>query len=56
VYNWFNIIKQDGIDIIGYVIMPNHVHSIIHFPSPGYNSNKIMSNAKRFMAMKLLIE
>ena len=54
VYNWFNILKQDGINIIGYVIMPNHVHTIIHFPEPGYNLNKIMSNAKRFMAYEIV--
>jgi REP element-mobilizing transposase RayT len=54
VYNWFNILKRDGIDVIGYVIMPNHVHTIIHFPSSGYNLNKIMSNAKRFMAYEII--
>ena len=54
VYNWFNILKEHGIDIVGYVIMPNHVHTIIHFPSPGYNLNKIMSNAKRFMAYEIV--
>jgi putative transposase len=54
VYNWFNILKEDGIDIIGFVIMPNHVHAIIHFPTTGYNLNKIMSNAKRFMAYEII--
>ena len=54
VYNWFNILKLDGIEIVGYVIMPNHVHTIIHFPSPGYNLNKIISNAKRFMAYEIV--
>ena len=34
--------------------MPNHVHTIIHFPEPGYNLNKIMSNAKRFMAYEIV--
>ena len=34
--------------------MPNHVHTIIHFPSPGYNLNKIISNAKRFMAYEIV--
>ncbi len=24
VYNWFNILKNDKIEIIAYVIMPNH--------------------------------
>ena len=54
VYSWFNILKTDGIDILGYVVMPNHVHTIIHFPSPGYNLNKIIGNAKRFMAYELV--
>ena len=54
VYNWFNILRNDGIDIIGYVIMPNHVHVIVHFPSPSYNLNKIMGNAKRFMAYEIV--
>ena len=54
VYNWFNILRVDGIDIVGYVIMPNHVHTIIHFPTPGYNLNKIMTNAKRFMAYEIV--
>ncbi len=54
VYNWFNILKEDGIDIVGYVIMPNHVHTIIRFPAPGYNLNKILSNAKRFMAYGII--
>ena len=53
-YNWFNILRVDGNDIVGYVIMPNHVHTIIHFPLPGYNLNKIMSNAKRFMAYEIV--
>jgi REP element-mobilizing transposase RayT len=54
VYSWFNILKEDGVHIIGYVIMPNHVHAIIHFPSSGYSLNKIMSNAKRFMAYEIV--
>ena len=54
VYNWFNILRVDGIDIVGYTIMPNHVHTIINFPLPGYNLNKIMSNAKRFMPYEIV--
>ena len=54
VYNWFNILRVDGIEIVGYVIMPNHVHTIINFPSSGCNLNKIMSNAKRFMAYEIV--
>ena len=54
VYNWFKILQVDGIDIVGYVIMPNHIHLIIHFPSPGYNLNKIISTAKRFMTYEIV--
>jgi len=54
VYNWFNILKEDKIEIVGYVIMPNHVHSILYFPEAGFNLNKILSNGKRFMAYELI--
>ena len=54
IYNWFNILKADCIIILGYVIMPNHLHTIIHFPLPDYNLNKIIGNAKRFMAYEIV--
>ncbi len=54
VYNWFNILKKDEIEIIAYVIMPNHVHCILYFPEAGFNLDKILSNGKRFMAYKVL--
>ena len=34
--------------------MPNHLHTIIHFTAPGFNLNKIISNAKRFMAYEIV--
>lgn len=34
--------------------MPNHLHVIIYFPKPGYNLNKIIGNAKRFMAYEII--
>ncbi len=54
VYNWFNILKNDKIEIIAYVIMPNHVHCILYFPEAGFNLNKILSNGKRFMAYEII--
>ena len=54
VYDWFNILKKDKIEVIGYVIMPNHVHCILYFPEAGFNLNKILSNGKRFMAYELV--
>ncbi len=54
VYNWFNILKNDKIEIIAYVIMPNHVHCILYFPEAGFNLDKIISNGKRFMAYEIV--
>lgn len=31
VYKWFDYLKQKGHYIIGYVIMPNHLHALIAF-------------------------
>lgn len=50
VYDWFDILKKDKIEVVGYVIMPNHVHSILYFPEAGFDLNKILANGKRFMA------
>ncbi len=49
VYSWFNILKKEKIEVVGYVNMPNHVHCILYFPEAGFNLNKILSNGKRFM-------
>lgn len=54
VYDWFRILQQDIIEIIGYVIMPNHLHCILHFPGAGFGLNKIFSNGKRFMAYEII--
>jgi REP element-mobilizing transposase RayT len=55
VYSWFDILKKDKIEVVGYVIMPNHVHSILYFPEAGFDLNKILSNGKRFMPVRPVI-
>jgi len=37
-----------------FVIMPNHVHSILYFPESSFNLDKILSNGKRFLAYELI--
>jgi len=32
VYKWFDVLQAKGVSIAGYVIMPNHVHVLLHFP------------------------
>ena len=54
IYNWFNILKGKGIEVISYVIMPNHVHCILYFDKPEFNLNQILSNGKRFMAYEII--
>ncbi len=50
VYAWFNYLKTRGHYIIGYVVMPSHVHAVIAFSNSGKSINTIVSNGKRFIA------
>jgi REP element-mobilizing transposase RayT len=54
VYKWFDHLKSQGHYIVGYVIMPNHVHAVIAFRNTGKNINGIVSNGKRFIAYELV--
>ena len=54
VCNWFNILKAEGHYIIGYVIMPHHVHALIAFKETGKSINSIVGTGKRFMAYELV--
>ena len=54
VYNWLDVLKKNKIEVIGYAIMPNHVHSILYFPEAGFSLNTILSNGKRFMAYEII--
>ena len=52
VYKWFDVLKKNNQQVIGFVIMPNHLHAIHYFSESGYNLNKITGNAKRFMPVR----
>src|SRR5690348_13214261 len=55
VYKWFNYLQTEkNIKTTAYVIMPDHLHCILFFPSPDFSLNKIISNAKRFMAYEII--
>lgn len=56
VYTWFDYLNKKGHLIIGYVIMPNHVHAIIAFRNTEKPINSIISNGKRFMSYELVRE
>jgi REP element-mobilizing transposase RayT len=52
VYNWFGILKSNGNSIVGFVIMPNHLHALIYVKDQ--NINKVLGNGKRFMAYEIV--
>jgi REP element-mobilizing transposase RayT len=54
IYNWFDILREEKIDVVAFVIMPNHIHCILYFPEAGFNLNTIIANAKRFMAYEII--
>ena len=55
VYKWFTILRDEfNADIIAYVIMPNHIHVIVHFKNEGFSLNTIVGNGKRFMAYEII--
>ena len=55
VYKWFNYLKQEKqVSVTGFVIMPNHLHCMLFFPQKGFDLNKIIANAKRFIAYEII--
>jgi REP element-mobilizing transposase RayT len=55
VYKWFEYLRTEkNIKTTAYVIMPNHLHCILFFPTADFSLNKIISNAKRFMAYEII--
>lgn len=55
VYKWFDYLKSQGHYILGYVIMPNHLHCLIAFThTKGKSINSIVGNGKRFMAYDIV--
>jgi REP element-mobilizing transposase RayT len=54
VYNWFKVLKEKAVDVVGFVIMPNHLHCILHFREKEFSVNDVISNGKRFMAYEII--
>ena len=64
IYDWFDILKTKKIKLTAFVIMPNHMHAIIYFPSekantkfkvgPDKSINQIIGTGKRFMAYEIV--
>jgi REP element-mobilizing transposase RayT len=54
IYKWFRILKSKKVCVVGYVIMPNHMHFIVYFPRTTANINSIIGTGKRFMAYEIV--
>jgi len=54
IYNWFDHLKSKGHYIVGYIIMPNHIHALIAFRNTGQSINAIIGNGKRFLAYEIV--
>ena len=53
VYNFFAALAKQQHTVLAYVIMPNHLHLILHY-NGGKNLNTVIGNGKRFMAYELV--
>ena len=54
IYQWFDILISKGHSITGFVIMPNHVHLLLHYAGGDQSLNLIVGNGKRFMAYEMV--
>jgi REP element-mobilizing transposase RayT len=54
IYKWFSILIQDNHQICGFVIMPNHLHMLIHIAEDKNIINTIIGNGKRFLAYEIV--
>jgi REP element-mobilizing transposase RayT len=55
VYKWFNILIKNSIGIVGYIILPNHLHCLLYLPEVSKRIDKIIGNGKRFMAYEIVV-
>ena len=53
VYNFFTALLKQQHTVLAYVIMPNHLHLLLHY-NGGKILNTVIGNGKRFMAYELV--
>ena len=54
VYNFFDVLKANGNEVLGYVIMPNHVHFLVHYTNTKQSLNTNIGNGKRFIGYAII--
>lgn len=53
VYNFFTALSRQHHTVLASVIMPNHLHLLLHY-SGGKSLNTVIGNGKRFMAYEIV--
>ena len=54
VYNFFDVMKENGNEVLGFVTMPNHVHLLFHYTNGKQSLNAIIGNGKRFIGYDIV--
>jgi len=54
IYKWFDIIVKEGNPILGYVLMPNHLHALILFKQELITINDLIAEGKKFRAWEIV--
>ncbi|HEV7331239.1 MAG TPA: hypothetical protein VGN63_09380 [Flavisolibacter sp.] len=54
VYRFFSFLNEAGHQVLGYTLMPNHVHLLLFFQSGKQPLNTVIGNGKRFIGYELV--
>src|SRR6476619_2645406 len=54
VCSFFSYLNQKGHQVVGYTIMPNHVHLLLFFGADVKSLNKVIGNLKRFIGYGII--
>jgi REP element-mobilizing transposase RayT len=54
IYKQLDKLKDEGHHVIGYVIMPDHLHLVVRFNECGVKINTRIGNLKRFLAYDII--
>jgi REP element-mobilizing transposase RayT len=54
VYHFLSHLNQKGHQVVGYTIMPNHVHLLLFFAGDTKSLNTVIGNLKRFIGYEII--
>lgn len=54
IYKWLNLLVRKNHQVLGFVIMPNHMHLLIYFNDHNSKINTLLANGKRFLAYEII--